>query len=313
MWLRFTDAIVFRDGRGRSGVSGVPGRDDMLRCAPRLCRTPIRRPWERENRMLTREQIVSASELLWNHWQLGRRMPALPDDVRPLTREAGYAIQAQLERRSAFPLFGWKIAATSEAGQAHIAVDGPLGGRLLRERVHESGERIPFGANHMRVAEAEFAFRMARDLAPRTARYSVGEVLDAVATFHPAIEVPDSRYEDFTAVGAAQLIADNACAHDFVLGRSATGDWRSIDLAQHPVSASVEGKLRREGVGANVLGDPRTALTWLVNELSSLHVTLRAGEVVTTGTCLVPLPITPGDRVVADFGKLGNVEVSFGD
>jgi 2-keto-4-pentenoate hydratase len=230
-----------------------------------------------------------------------------------LTREAGYAIQAQLERRSAFPLFGWKIAATSEAGQAHIAVDGPLGGRLLRERVCESGARIPFGENHMRVAEAEFAFRMARDLAPRTAPYSVDEVLAAVATFHPAIEVPDSRYEDFTAVGAAQLIADNACAHDFVLGRSATADWRSIDLAQHPVNAGVVGKLRRQGFGANVLGDPRTALTWLANELSSLHLTLRAGEVVTTGTCLVPLPIEPGDRVVADFGTLGSVEVGFGD
>jgi 2-keto-4-pentenoate hydratase len=261
---------------------------------------------------MTREQIEAASDVLWNHWRLGRRTPALPEAVRPLTREAGYAIQAHLERRSAFPRFGWKIAATSKAGQAHIAVDGPLGGRLLRERVHESGERIPLGDNHMRVAEAEFAFRMGRDLGPRAARYSVEDVLAAVAALHPAIEVPDSRYEDFTAVGAAQLIADNACAHDFVLGRPAPADWRSIDLAKHVVTGSVTGTLQREGVGANVLGDPRAALTWLVNELSCLHLTLRAGEVVTTGTCLVPLPIEPGDRVVADFGELGNVEVSFG-
>ena len=34
--------------------------------------------------------------------------------------------------------------------------------------------------------------------------------LAAVATLHPAIEVPDSRYDDFTRVGAPQLIADNA-------------------------------------------------------------------------------------------------------
>jgi 2-keto-4-pentenoate hydratase len=260
---------------------------------------------------MTREQIEAASDVLWDHWRLGRRTAALPEAVRPLTREAGYAIQAQLERRSAFPRFGWKIAATSKAGQAHIAVDGPLGGRLLRERVHESGERIPLGANHMRVAEAEFAFRMARDLGPRAVPYSVEDVLAAVATFHPAIEVPDSRYEDFTVVGAAQLIADNACAHDFVLGRPAPADWRSIDLSTHVVRGSVAGRHQREGVGANVLGDPGAALAWLVNELSGLQLTLRAGEVVTTGTCLVPLPIEPGDRVLADFGKLGSVEVSF--
>ncbi len=57
------------------------------------------------------------------------------------------------------------------------------------------------------------------------------EVLASVATLHPAIEIPDSRYVDFTAVGAAQLIADNACAHQFVLGPAASGSWRSMDLA----------------------------------------------------------------------------------
>ena len=168
---------------------------------------------------------------------------------RPRTREAGYAVQARLEQRSAFPLLGWKIAATSAAGQAHIAVDGPLAGRLLRERARESGEQIPFGKNHMRVAEAEFAFRMGRDLPPREAPYAVDEVLSAVATLHPAIEVPDSRFEDFTQVGAPQLIADNACGHFFVLGPPAREEWRSADLARHQVSGEIVGKLRREGTG----------------------------------------------------------------
>jgi 2-keto-4-pentenoate hydratase len=67
------------------------------------------------------------------------------------------------------------------------------------------------------------------------------------------------------------------------------------------------GDLTREGKGANVLGDPRIALAWLVNELSGLGITLKAGEVVTTGTCLVPLPIQPGVDVSADFGSLGRV------
>jgi 2-keto-4-pentenoate hydratase len=122
--------------------------------------------------------------------------------------------------------------------------------------------------------------------------------------------VPDSRYEDFATVGAAQLIADNACAHEFVLGPVAAGDWRSVDLAAHTVSARTErptGTDEHEGTGANVLGDPRVALTWLANELSRIGETLRAGQVVTTGTCVVPLPIAPGDRVEADYGALGRV------
>jgi 2-keto-4-pentenoate hydratase len=251
-----------------------------------------------------------ASDLLWECWTEGRRLVELPPDIRPLSRQDGYAIQAELEKRSRPPLFGWKIAATSVAGQRHINVDGPLAGRLLRENAFESGVELPFGANHMRVAEAEFAFRMGRDLAPRAEPYEVSEVLAAVDTLHPAIEVPDSRYDDFTIVGAPQLIADNACGHLFVLGAPAAGDWREVDLVEHRVIGTVVGTLAREGQGANVLGDPRVALAWLANELSGLGITLRSGEVVTTGTCLVPLPITPGARVVMDFGRFGVVSAS---
>ena len=255
---------------------------------------------------------MSAADIIWDHWQQGRRMGALPADVRPSTRQEGYAIQARLESRSAHPLFGWKIAATSKAGQAHINVDGPLAGRLLRERVFAPGVVVPLGANHMKVAEAEFAFRMAGDLGPRDAPYTVDEVIAAVATLHPSIEIPDSRFDDFTIVGAPQLIADNACAHYFVEGPAAGAEWRSMDLASHAVTGTVSGKPAVHGRGANVLGDPRVALTWLVNELSSLGLTLHAGELVTTGTCIVPPAIAPGDRFEADFGILGRVETRLG-
>ena len=256
--------------------------------------------------------MTSAGDIVWEHWRDGRRMAALPESVRPRSRAEGYDAQAALARHSAEPLFGWKIAATSLAGQQHLNVDGPLAGRLFRDRVFESGAHVPFGANGMCVAEAEFAFRMAVDLPPRREPYRVDDVIDAVATLHPAIEIPDSRFDDVTVVGAAQLVADNACAHYFVLGAATTADWRRMDLAEHAVSGTAGQRETRHGKGANVLGDPRAALTWLVNELSGINVTLRAGEVVTTGTCIVPLPIRPWDRVRANFGELGAVEAQLG-
>lgn len=258
-----------------------------------------------------RNAARAAHELLSRLWREGGVIDALPEAIRPTTRGDGYAIQALLEDQSAKPLFGWKIAATSAAGQKHINVDGPIAGRLLAERAFASGSTLPFGANRMAVAEPEFAFRMARDLAPRATPYTVDEVLGAVAALHPAIEIPDSRYAVFTSVGAAQLIADNACAHDFVLGTASTADWRAIDLVTHAVSASVNAQTPRQGQGANVLGDPRVALTWLANELSGQGLTLASGQVVTTGTCMVPLAITRGDHVSADFGVVGGVEVRF--
>lgn len=250
-----------------------------------------------------------ASDLLHAHWTAGTRLSELPPGSRPQTRAEGYVIQAHLEERSTSPLFGWKIAATSLAGQRHIGVDGPLAGRLLAERVYPSGARVSVAGNAMRVAEPEFAFRMGRDLPPRAEPYELHEVMAAVADLHPAIEIPDSRFEDFVTAGGPQLIADNACAHDFVLGAPVSADWRSLDLAAHKVRGTVVGRLERAGTGANVLGDPRIALTWLANELSRHGVTLQAGQVVTTGTCVVPLEIEENVRVEADFGTLGRVAV----
>lgn len=256
-------------------------------------------------------QARAASELLVRHWRSGTVLDALPEGLRPATRAEGYAIQAELEKLSAKPLWGWKIAATSTAGQRHIGVDGPLAGRLLTEMVHADGATLPFGANRMRVAEAEFAFRMAHDLPPRAEAYTVEEVLDAVAALHTAIEVPDSRFMDFVTAGAAQLLADNACAHQFVLGPEAPATWRDMDLAAHRVIGRVTGRLEREGVGANVLGDPRIALAWLANELSRHGMTLAASQVVTTGTCLVPMDVAPSDEITVDYGALGRVRIRF--
>jgi 2-keto-4-pentenoate hydratase len=261
--------------------------------------------------MLNEQQTKQAAELIWRCWKDGDVITALPGDLRPVGRPEAYAIQAHYAAMSGKPIRGWKIAATSEAGQKHIGVDGPIAGRLLAEHAFEDGAELPFGHNRMAVAEAEFAFRMAQDLPPRDEEYRVEQVLAAVASLHGAIEIPDSRLEPFEKAGAAQLIADNACTHDFVLGPAMSQAWRGIDLVTHRVTASVEGKVTHDGIGANVLGDPRVALTWIANELSRFGMTLGAGQVVTTGTCAVPLPVEPGDRVLVDYGELGRITMRF--
>ena len=75
-----------------------------------------------------------------------------------------------------------------------------------------------------------------------------------------------------------------------MLGPAAAAGWRRMDLVELPVTATVADRETRVGKGGNVLGDPRIALAWLVNELSGLGARCALGEVVTTGTCIVPLP-----------------------
>lgn len=67
-----------------------------------------------------------------------------------------------------------------------------------------------------------------------------------------------------------------------------------------------------EGTGAAALGDPRVALAWIANELRVYGPGLAAGDIVTTGACVVPVAVAPGDAFVADYGPIGSLALSFG-
>jgi len=234
----------------------------------------------------------------------------LAADCIPATLDEGYAIQAAYAAQLGIEQLGWKIAATSEAGQTHIDVPGPIIGRLFADRVFPSPARLLMRQNRMRVAEAEFTFRFGLDV-PAATDWTPESLFEYVDALFPAIELPDSRFTDFVNAGAPCLVADNACARDYILGEEVTGRWRDIAFDRYRVHVSVNGEKIVTGVGADVLGDPRLALTWMANECGRLGYPINRGQMVTTGVMGRPVPIRPGDHVVADFGLLGQVEVTF--
>ena len=103
--------------------------------------------------------LSQAADILQASRKDGRVSDNLPETCRPQSREEGYQIQAVIEADD--PRIGWKIAATSIAGQQHIGIDGPIAGRLT-ETMFAEDDIVPFGSNRMAVAEAEFVFQFAR-------------------------------------------------------------------------------------------------------------------------------------------------------
>ncbi len=195
--------------------------------------------------------------------------------------------------------------------QARFGVDAPFSGRVFADFVGASPLNVPPGRVNFFAIEPEFDFVLGRPLVPRAAPYTHDEVRRAVASVHPAIEVPDSRYADWLSMTAADLIADNAIAGLLCLGPAAPGGL-ARDLAAQRVAVSVNGKTVTEGAGRNVLGDPWNVLVWLANHLSARGAALETGHVVTTGSTTDIVRCRPGDAVAADFGPLGRVEVRFG-
>ena len=259
---------------------------------------------------MDQQAATRAGALLWEAWRERKQIDALPPDCRPRSIEEAYAVQAGLAASAGLGLGGYKIGATNAQVQARFGVDAPFSGRVFREFVHESPLRVPADTVNFYAIEAEFDFVMARALAPRRTPYTRDDVAAAVASVHPAIEVPDSRYADWLSMQAPDLIADNAIGCLLCLGPAAP-DGRAHDLAAQGVVVRVNGEVVSEGTGSNVLGDPWNVMVWLANQLSARGETLEAGHVVTTGSAADVIQCKPGDTVSADFGPIGSAEVHF--
>ena len=160
---------------------------------------------------------------------------------------------------------------------------------------------MPANTVNFYAIEAEFDFVMGRALAPRDAPYTREDVQAAVASVHPAIEVPDSRYTDWLSMKAPDLIGDNAIGCLLCLGPAAAGGL-DRDLAGQPAIVRVNGEVVSEGAGSNVLGDPWNVMVWLANHLGARGLALDAGHVVTTGSAADVVQCQPGDTVTAEFG-----------
>jgi len=250
--------------------------------------------------------IDRAAEIIYQCLLNGDAVDYVQSNFWPETAEEGYAIQAALHQQLGGPIKGWKIAATAIAGRVHINVDRPLAGRITSSMCHADGAQVPFGSNRMAVAEAEFVFTLGRDLPPRKSEYTNEEVALSIQSLHAGLEFPDSRFVDFTLPGTAGLIADNACAWQFVLGDPTSEKFDPASLSDHPTSLIINNRTVTTGQGSDALGGPLTALKWIANTLSYLGIGLQAGQFVTTGVTGLPVAIKRGDTVRADLGKFGS-------
>ncbi|MEQ9643545.1 MAG: fumarylacetoacetate hydrolase family protein [Alphaproteobacteria bacterium] len=234
--------------------------------------------------------------------------PDLPDDV-----DEAYAIQEAthagiLAVVGGGKAVGYKIGCTNPQAQAELGINAPFHGRLLSPYLYSNPAEIPAERYFMTVLEPEIAFRIGRDLPADQAPFERDLVNAAVAEVIAAIEVVDSRYQDWTSAGAEQAIADNAFNGAWVHGTPHT-DLDLLTLDEVPVAISVDGELRETGVGGNALGHPLNALSWLVHELARKGEGLKAGDYVSTGTCTATVRVEKGQRAVATFGPLGEVEL----
>ncbi|MFE6861866.1 2-keto-4-pentenoate hydratase [Nocardia sp. NPDC057668] len=209
--------------------------------------------------------------------------------------------------RSGARVVGHKVGLSSLAMQAMMGVDEPDYGHLLDD-MELSPDRPVRTADYLcpRV-EVEVAFLLGADLPG--ADCTEADVLAGTAAFAPALELIDSRIENWS-IRLCDTIADNASSAGYVLGRErvAPGD---IDITAIEAVLSRDGSEVARGRSDAVLGNPATAVAWLARTVDRFGVRLRAGDVVLPGSCTRAIDVLPGSEFTADFAGLGAVGLRF--
>lgn len=245
-----------------------------------------------------------------------RPIAAWPPARLPGDLTEAYRLQAAVTRELG-AIGGWKVAAVTPAQREALGVPTPIAGPLLRPWMHDARARPATLSAAGFIApklECEFAFELARDLPPRTARlYTRDEVRAAIAALRIAVEIVDSRLP--RGLGALAELTDAFNNGGFVAGPAIT-DWHELDFARIGIlltrtHAGASAEVARGDGKAILDGDPFGTVVLLANAPADAIRGLRAGDIVTTGSCTgAPFLPGPGDYR-AEFATLGSVELRF--
>ena len=254
--------------------------------------------------------MTNLAERLWQARVRGGTVDR-SDVTEPASLDEAYAVQAAVIQRLGHPTAGYKVGSTSKEAQRILGTTEPGACPVPAPYLHASPARLTIVAAQGPAIEGEFAFRLGKDLPPRDAPYDRADVTDAVDAVAGAIEVVGSRLAGGLA-GKGRYFTTADCGANIALVVGPwTTDWQSLDLPAHHVGIRIDGKPAGSGTGARALGDPMNVLVWLANHLSATGVGLTSGLCISTGTCTGLDQVAPGNRVVADFGSLGAVEIAF--
>ena len=259
---------------------------------------------------LTQEQIIRFSERVEGAQRRAYDIPKLTNEYSEMTVEDGYAVQDASRARfieQGERLIGWKAGLTSKAKMVQMGVDKPSIGFLTDAMSRPENTAIStHDLVHPRV-ECEVAFVTKTDLSgPACMR---ADVLAATDFVIPAIEIIDSRYENFK-FDLPSVIADNSSSARFVAG-GRPRYVEDIEVDGIGVAMELNGEIVEMGSSAAVMGHPADAVAMVVNILHDMGETLPAGSFVMSGGITAAVAVKPGDNVIARYQDLGSVSLRF--
>lgn len=235
---------------------------------------------------------------------------ALTERHPGITNDEAYQVQLagmRLRLEEGHVIVGKKIGLTSKAMQTALGVFEPDYGYITDRMMALEGDPLSLSELIAPKVEAEIAFVLKEDLVGPG--ITVAKVLQATAGIMPALEIIDTRIKDWK-IKIQDTIADGASIGKVIVsGRLVPVD--EFDMRFMGLVLEKNGETVATAAGAAVLGHPANAVAWLANKLAAYGITLKAGEIIMSGSLTAACPVAAGDSVRASFDRLGVVGARF--
>lgn len=255
-------------------------------------------------------QLKEAAEKLLRASEDMKPVDPFTETYPEITIDEAYRIQLiTVEARLAEggKVLGKKIGLTSPAMQQMFNVNEPDYGHLFDDMLVYQGEEISTSRLIQPRIEGEIAFVLERDL------FGPGitptDVTRSTAGVTAALEIIDSRIREWK-IKIQDTVADNASSGAFVLG-SKLVPLTGLDLRSVGFVMTKNGQLAATGAGAAVLGNPVQSVAWLANKMNEYGISLKAGEVILSGSALAAVPVEAGDSILLTVDRIGDVGCYF--
>lgn len=254
--------------------------------------------------------ITQLGDELYDAWRNVKTVSPLTDRYADITINDAYRIQERTIARhqeNGARIVGKKIGVTSKAVMDMLGVFQPDFGYLLSNMVYAQGESVSMSGLIQPKAEGEIAFILKKDLTGPGV--SITDVMAATEAVTTCFEIVDSRIQDWK-IKIQDTVADNASCGVFVLGDKLVSP-KNLDLRTCGMVFEKNGEVIGTGAGAAALGHPANAIAWLANALGELGVSLKAGEIILSGSLAAMAPVKAGDNLQVSIGGLGSCSLRF--
>ncbi len=231
----------------------------------------------------------------------------IPESCRPADCADALSIQQRVSELMGEQIGGWK-ASLPPPGIINLA---PIYASTIY-----TASPCPVLTNNLTMSiEPEVAFVLGRDLGPRAAAYTEGEIRSAISETRLVLELLRGRYAEQDAVTFPEKLADGLTNQGLFVGPIIEGGFDRL-LESLPITVERLAVEQRDGSpvthnGRHPSGHPLTPLCWLANFLASRGEGLAAGQIVTTGSYCGVLEIPVGEPLRITFDGLGALSVQF--